>query len=97
MTDDRTADSNSDQSEMTAGSEPSDEKFGPRYWPSRTVEAWRAYHREYYRKNAAKRRAQAAKYHSRRVYKQALARYSGLVPDRIIKLLFLRDSQPKRG
>jgi hypothetical protein len=59
--------------------------------PSRTAEEWRAYHRDYYRKNAERRRIQAARYYQRQRLKRALARYRGLVPDRIIRLLFLRD------
>lgn len=72
---------------------PRDPARVPKYHASRTVEEWRAYHREYYRKNAEKRRKQAANYHQRRqrrLFNQALMLYSGSVPKRIIRMLFER-------
>ena len=62
------------------------------YWRSRTPEEWRAYHREYYRRNAERRRGQAAKYYRRRRYLDALVACGGVVPERIIRMLFLRDT-----
>ena len=63
---------------------------GPRYDKSRTAEEWRAYHREYYRMNAERRRQQKARSNQRLRLVQAYARYGGVVPMRVIRLLFLR-------
>jgi len=68
-----------------------------RYWPSRTVEEWRAYHREYYRAHAERRREQKRASHQRRALVRAYARYGGIVPKRVIRMLFLRKgSAPSR-
>ncbi len=64
---------------------------------SRTAEQWRAYHLEYYRTHAERRRQQKKASHQRMKLVRAYARYGGLVPDRVIRLLFLRDSQSKRN
>ena len=62
----------------------------PRYYKSRSAEEWRAYHREYYRKNAERRRRQAAKYHQRKTLERAYAQLGGVVPKRVLRFL-LRD------
>jgi len=68
---------------------------GPRYWRSKTVEEWRAYHREYYRQNAERRRQQKAKSHQRLALVRAYARYGGMVPKRVIRMLFLREGSAR--
>ena len=65
-----------------------DEPGLPRYWPSRTPEEWRAYHRNYYREHAERRRAQARDSHLRKVLRQV---FGSAIP-RSLRLLFLRDS-----
>jgi hypothetical protein len=60
----------------------------PRYWPSKTVQEWRAYHRAYYRDHAERRRAQARHSHLRKVLRQAF----GTAIPRSLRRPFLRDS-----
>lgn len=62
----------------------------PRYYKSRTAEEWRAYHREYYRQHAERRRQQKKLSNQRLVLIRAYARYGGIVPKRVIRMLFLR-------
>jgi len=70
--------------------QPADTVGGPRYYKSRTADEWRAYHREYYRTHAERRRQQKKASHQRMALVRAYVRYSGIVPKRIIRLLFLR-------
>ncbi len=63
---------------------------GPRYYKSRTPDEWRAYHREYYRMHADRRRQQKKASHQRMALVCGHARYGGIVPKRIIRMLFLR-------
>ena len=78
-----------------------DGQLGPRYYKSRTAEEWRAYHRDYYRKHAERRRQQRKNSHQRMVLERAYMRYGGIVPRRVIRLLFLRKgsapSRPKKS
>lgn len=63
---------------------------GPRYPSSRTADEWRAYHRKYYRKNAERRRQQAAEYQKRRKLIRVIASYSRWIPKRLVRHI-LRD------
>ena len=73
----------------------------PRYCKSRTAEEWRAYHREYYRQHAERRREQKKASHRRMALVRAYARYGCIVPKRIIRMLFLREGsaafRPKKS
>ena len=59
----------------------------PKYWPSRSVEEWRAYHRDYYQRNAAKRRQQARKSYLRRWLRKAFGGH----PPKSVMRIFLRE------
>jgi hypothetical protein len=65
----------------------------PRYWPSKTVEEWRAYHRAYYRDHAERWRAQARHSHLRKVLRQAF----GTAIPRSLRRLLLRDSVKRKS
>ena len=74
---------------------------GPGYYKSRTAEEWRAYHREYYRKHAERRRQQKKASHQRARLTRIYVRCGGVVPMRVIRMLFLREgsapSRPKKS
>jgi hypothetical protein len=66
-----------------------DPNEGPslRYWPSRTADEWRAYHRAYYQRNRERRLKQASESHLR-CY---LRRLFGENVPKSLQRIFLRD------
>ena len=76
------------ESNESKSGEAAGEPRTPGYWPSKTVEEWRAYHRNYYREHAERRRKQARDSQLRKVLRQAL----GNAIPRSLRRLFLRDS-----
>lgn len=62
-----------------------------RYYKSRTADEWRAYHREYYRHHADRRREQKRISDRRRAIARTYASLGRYVPKRVIQMLLREE------